>query len=187
LIGMNEALLNFLGEDIGTKRGRQFSLEVMDLMRERLVNYQKETGNIYNLEATPAESTAYRLAQKDRGLYPDIITAGTKKVPYYTNSTQLPVNYTDDIFETLKLQDELQCKYTGGTVQHLFLGEEISDIETVKNLIKKIFEKNRLPYITFTPTFQFVLSMAMSRASILLVPSVQLNSPVRFILEWLDI
>jgi len=153
LIGMNEALLNFLGEDIGTKRGRQFSLEVMDLMRERLVNYQKETGNIYNLEATPAESTAYRLAQKDRGLYPDIITAGTKKVPYYTNSTQLPVNYTDDIFETLKLQDELQCKYTGGTVQHLFLGEEISDIETVKNLIKKIFEKNRLPYITFTPTF----------------------------------
>jgi len=89
------------------------------------------------LEATPAESTAYRLAQKDRKLYSDIITAGTKKVPYYTNSTQLPVNYTDDIFESLKLQDELQCKYTGGTVQHLFLGEEVSDIETVKNLIKR--------------------------------------------------
>jgi ribonucleoside-triphosphate reductase len=153
IVGMNEALLNFLGEDIGTKKGRQFALEVMDLMRDRLIQYQKDTGNIYNLEATPAESTTYRLAQKDRKLYPDIITAGTKKVPYYTNSTQLPVNYTDDIFETMKLQDDLQCKYTGGTVEHLFLGEEVSDTETVKNLIKKVFEKNHLPYITLTPTF----------------------------------
>ena len=151
--GMNEALLNFIGEDIGSKKGRQFALEVMDFMRAKLVEYQKETGNIYNLEATPAESTAYRLAQKDRKLYPEIITSGTKKIPYYTNSTQLPVNYTDDIFEELKLQDELQCKYTGGTVEHIFIGEEISDIETLKSLIKKSFEKNRLPYITVTPTF----------------------------------
>nr|MBP6914196.1 ribonucleoside triphosphate reductase [Candidatus Parcubacteria bacterium] len=128
-------------------------LEVMDFMRARLVEYQKETGNIYNLEATPAESTSYRLAQKDRKLYPEIITSGTKKIPYYTNSTQLPVNYTDDIFEELKLQDDLQCKYTGGTVEHIFIGEEISDIETVKSLIKKAFENNRLPYITITPTF----------------------------------
>ncbi|RLC40260.1 MAG: ribonucleoside triphosphate reductase [Candidatus Nealsonbacteria bacterium] len=153
LVGMNECLLNFLGENIASEKGRKFALEVMDFMRERLVKYQEETGNIYNLEATPAESTAYRLALKDKEKYPDIITAGTKEVPYYTNSTQLPVNYTDDIFEALKLQDELQCKYTGGTVLHLFLGERIQDIETVKKLIKKIFENFHLPYITLTPTF----------------------------------
>ena len=153
ICGMNEALLNFMGEDIGSKKGRAFALEVMDFMRDKLLGYQKETNSIYNLEATPAESTSYRLAQKDRKLYPEIITLGTKKVPYYTNSTQLPVNYTDDIFEELKLQDDIQCKYTGGTVEHLFIGEEISDIETVKTLVRKIFEKNRLPYITITPTF----------------------------------
>jgi ribonucleoside-triphosphate reductase len=153
ICGMNEALLNYMGEDIGSKKGRQFALEVMDFMRSKLVEYQTSTNSIYNLEATPAESTSYRLAQKDRKLYPEIITLGTKKVPYYTNSTQLPVNYTDDIFEELKLQDDIQCKYTGGTVEHLFIGEEISDIQTVKTLIKKVFEKNRLPYITLTPTF----------------------------------
>ena len=151
--GMNEALLNFMGVDVGSKKGRTFTLEVMDFMRGKLVEYQKETNSIYNLEATPAESTSYRLAQKDRKLYPDIITMGTKKVPYYTNSTQLPVNYTDDIFEGLKLQDDIQCKYTGGTVEHLFIGEEITEIETVKTLVRKIFEKHRLPYVTITPTF----------------------------------
>ncbi|MDD2696857.1 MAG: ribonucleoside triphosphate reductase [Candidatus Pacebacteria bacterium] len=153
LVGMNEALLNFLGENIASKRGRIFALEVMDFMRKKLVKYQEETGNIYNLEATPAESTAYRLALHDKELYPDIIAAGTKKVPYYTNSTQLPVNYTNDLFEALKLQDEIQVKYNGGTVLHLFSGERISDTQTVKSLIKKIFENFRLPYITFTPTF----------------------------------
>jgi anaerobic ribonucleoside-triphosphate reductase len=153
ICGMNEALLNFMGEDIGSKKGRMFTLEVMDFMRSILVKYQSETNNLYNLEATPAESTAYRLAQKDRKIYPDIITLGTKKVPYYTNSTQLPVNYTDDIFEEIKLQDDIQCKYTGGTVEHIFVGEELSDIETVKSLVRKIFENNRLPYITITPTF----------------------------------
>ncbi len=153
LVGMNEALLNFLGENIATRRGRKFALEVLDFMRKRLVKYQKETGNIYNLEATPAESTAYRLAQKDKERYPDIITAGTKKVPYYTNSSQLPVNYTDDVFEALKLQDELQCKYTGGTVLHIFLGERIQSGEGVKKLVRKVFEKFKLPYITITPTF----------------------------------
>ncbi|XOB41482.1 MAG: anaerobic ribonucleoside-triphosphate reductase [Candidatus Nealsonbacteria bacterium] len=153
LVGMNEALLNFIGENTGSKRGRKFALEVLDFMRKKLVKYQKATENIYNLEQTPAESTAYRLALKDKEKYPEIITAGTKKVPYYTNSTQLPVNYTDDIFEALKLQDEIQCKYTGGSVLHLFLGERISDIQTVKNLIKKVFENFRLPYITLTPTF----------------------------------
>jgi len=153
LVGMNEALLNFIGENIGSIRGRRFAIEVLDFMRKRLVKFQKETGNIYNLEQTPAESTAYRLALVDKEKYPDIITAGTKKVPYYTNSTQLPVDYTNDILEALKLQDEIQCKYTGGSVLHLFLGERISDIQTVKNLIKKIFEKFKLPYITLTPTF----------------------------------
>ena len=153
LVGMNEALLNFIEDNIASKRGRRFALEILDFMREKLVKYQKETGNIYNLEATPAESTAYRLALKDKEKYPDIITAGTRKVPYYTNSTMLPVNYTDDIFEALKLQDEIQCKYTGGVVLHLFLGERVSNIQTVKSLIKKIFENFRLPYITLTPTF----------------------------------
>ena len=153
LMGMNEALLNFLGENIASKRGRKFALEVLDFMRERLVKYQKETGNLYNLEATPGEGTSYRQARTDREKYPDIITAGTKKVPYYTNSSQLPVNYTDDIFEALKLQDELQCRYTGGTVLHLFLGERVSDFQMAKNLVKKIFENFKLPYITLTPTF----------------------------------
>jgi ribonucleoside-triphosphate reductase len=153
LIGMNESLLNFIGENIASRRGRNFTLEVLDFMRKKLVKYQEETGNIYNLEQTPAESTSYRLALKDKEKYPNIITAGTKKVPYYTNSSQLPVNYTDDIFEALKLQDELTCKYNGGSVLHLFLGERISDIQTVKNLVKKIFENFELPYITLTPTF----------------------------------
>lgn len=153
LMGMNEALLNFIGDNIASKRGRRFTLEVLDFMRERLVEYQKETGNLYNLEATPGEGTSYRQARADKERYPDIITAGAKNVPYYTNSTQLPVNYTDDVFEALKLQDELQCKYTGGTVLHFFLGEKISDIQVVKELIKKTFANFHLPYITLTPTF----------------------------------
>ncbi len=153
LVGMNECLLNFIGKDIASNQGRKFALEVMDFMRKRIINYQEETGNIYNLEATPAESTSYRLALKDKELYPDIITAGTEKKPYYTNSTQLPVGYTDDIFEALDLQDEIQSKYNGGTVLHLFLGEKISDINILKKLIKTIFSKYTLPYITITPTF----------------------------------
>jgi len=153
LMGMNEALLNFIGENAASKRGRRFAIEVLDFMREKLVKYQKETGNLYNLEATPGEGTSYRQAKIDKERYPDIITAGTKEVPYYTNSSQLPVNYTNDIFEALKLQDELQCKYTGGTVLHLFLGERISDPLIARNLIKKIFENFHLPYVTLTPTF----------------------------------
>lgn len=153
LVGMNECLLNFIGADIGSQRGRRFALEILDFMRQQLVGYQKETGNLYNLEATPAEGTSYRLALKDKEEYPNIITAGTKETPYYTNSTMLPVNYTDDIFEALKLQDDIQTKYTGGVVLHFFLGEQISDIQAIKNLIKKIFGKFRLPYITLTPTF----------------------------------
>ncbi len=153
LMGMNESLLNFIGENIASKRGRRFALEVLDFMRERLVKYQEETGNMYNLEATPGEGTSYRQAKTDKEKFPDIITSGTKKVPFYTNSSQLPVNFTDDIFEALKLQDELQCRYTGGTVLHLFLGERISDIQSVKNIVKKVFENFHLPYLTITPTF----------------------------------
>lgn len=152
LIGMNEALLNLIGVGIGTAKGKKLALEILDFMRERLVKYQEETGNMYNLEATPAESTSYRLAGKDKKQFPDIIVAGEKE-PYYTNSTQLPVNYTDDLFEALKIQDDLQTKYTGGTVLHGFVGERISDGETVKRLVKKVFENFRLPYFTITPTF----------------------------------
>jgi len=153
IVGMNEALLNFIGENIGSKKGSVLALEIMDFMRKRLLKYQEETDNLYNLEATPAESTAYRLAQKDREQYPDIITAGTKDVPYYTNSTQLPVGYTDDIFEALSLQDDIQCAYNGGTVMHLFAGERLSGVEAVKRLIKNVFVKFSLPYVTITPTF----------------------------------
>jgi len=115
LIGMNEALLNFLGVNLASSKGLAFAEEVLDFMRDRITAYQQETGNLYNLEATPAEGTSYRLALKDKKKYPDIITAGEKE-PYYTNSTQLPVNYTDDLFEALRLQDPLQTRYTGGTV-----------------------------------------------------------------------
>jgi len=153
IVGMNEALLNFLDEDITTEKGRKFALEVLDFMREKIIKFQEETGNLYNLEATPAEGTSYRQAKTDKEKYPDIITAGTAEIPYYTNSTHLPVGFTDDVFEALKLQDELQIKYTGGTVCHLFLGEKISDPNMAKSMVKKVCEKFRLPYITLTPTF----------------------------------
>ncbi len=153
LIGMNEMLLNFLGENITQKNGRKFALEVLDFMRDKMIKFQEETGNLYNLEATPGEGTSYRQAKADKEKYPDMITAGTKEVPYYTNSTHLPVDYTADPFGALKLQDELQSKYTGGTVLHLFLGEKISDPQMAKNLVRKVFEKFHLPYITLTPTF----------------------------------
>ncbi len=153
LIGMNEALLNFMGKDVGGRKGKAFALEVMKFMRDKLIEYQEETGNLYNLEATPGEGTAYRLALKDKKEHPDIITAGTEEVPYYTNSTQLPVNYTDDPFEALSKQDELQAMYTGGTVEHLFLGERIHDPDQAKKLIRKVFQKFELPYVSLTPTF----------------------------------
>jgi ribonucleoside-triphosphate reductase len=153
IIGMNEALLNFTGDDITTEKGKKFALEIMDFMRDKMVKFQEETGNLFNLEATPGEGTSYRQAKTDKEKYPDIITAGTKEAPYYTNSTQLPVGFTDDIFEALKLQDDLQVKYTGGTVLHIFLGEKISDPNMAKSLVKKICENYSLPYITLTPTF----------------------------------
>jgi len=152
IVGMNEALLNFMGKDLTTPEGQEFAIEIMHYLREIMIEFQKETGNFYNLEATPAEGASYRLARLDKERYPDIITAG-KDVCYYTNSTQLPVGFTDDIFECLDLQDELQSLYTGGTVQHLYLGESINDINVCKNLIKRIFENYKMPYISITPTF----------------------------------
>ncbi|NDK08466.1 hypothetical protein EOM39_04445 [Candidatus Gracilibacteria bacterium] len=153
--GMNEAILNFTHgkEDISTKSGKKMAIEIMDYMRSKLKEYQEETGNLYNLEATPAEGTTYRFAREDRKQIPDIIQAGTEKAPYYTNSTQLPVGFTDDAFEALDYQDDLQCKYTGGTVLHLYLGEKVTDGNACKNLVKKVIENYRLPYITITPTF----------------------------------
>lgn len=152
LVGMNECCLNFLGKDIGSEQGLAFSLEIMHFLRDLMVEFQEETGHSYNLEATPAEGTSYRLARLDKQRFPDIIQSGVDE-PQYTNSSQLPVTYTDDIFECMDLQDELQSLYTGGTVQHLYLGERIEDIETAKTLIRSIFNKYKMPYISLTPTF----------------------------------
>jgi ribonucleoside-triphosphate reductase (formate) len=154
LNGMNEACLNFLGPEynIGTPEGKEFAEEILEFMKNRLSDYQEETGQMYNLEATPAEGVSYRLAKVDKQKHPDIITQG-KKDPYYTNSSQLPVDFTTDLFEALDLQDSLQTKYTGGTVLHGFIGEEITDTETCKQLVRKIAENYHLPYFTITPTF----------------------------------
>jgi len=158
LVGMNEACLNFFGRNIATAEGQKFTLKVLDFMRKKLLEFQKETGNNYNLESTPAEGTSYRLAKIDKNRYPDIVCANdnglkSKGEPFYTNSTQLPVNYTDDIFEALDLQDEIQSKYTGGTVFHTYAGERIQNPASVKTLVHKICTKYHLPYLTFTPTF----------------------------------
>lgn len=154
LIGMNEAIQNLFGKEsnLTSKEGQEFAIKTLNYMRNVIKDIQEETGHYYNLEATPAEGTSYRLAKQDKERFPDIIASGDK-VPYYTNSSQLPVGYTDDIFETLDLQDELQSLYTGGTVLHLYLGERVKDTQTTKELIKKIFTKYKLPYISITPTF----------------------------------
>ncbi len=158
LVGMNEACENLTSKNIGTDEGREFALKVMDYMRNMISNFQKETGNNYNLEATPAEGTTYRLARLDKQKFDAIKCANQHEYengakPFYTNSTQLPVNYTDDIFELLDKQDELQTKYTGGTVVHIFAGERVYDTKVVKNLVKKVCENYKLPYFTFSPTF----------------------------------
>jgi len=158
IIGMNEACLNFMGTDITTAAGQQFALKVMDHMRAVLAAIQADSGAIFNLEATPGEGTSFRLAMLDKKKHPGIVCANeadTRRgaAPYYTNSTQLPVQFSDDLFETLQLQDELQTRYTGGTVLHVFLGEEITDHAALKGLVRKIATDYRLPYFTLTPTF----------------------------------
>jgi len=161
IIGMNEALLNFapVRKNIATPEGREFALTVLDYMRNKVLDYQGKTNHLYNLEATPAEGVTRRLSRIDKDKYQDIIVANEMAVqnqgaaPYYTNSSQLPVNHTQDIFEALDLQDDLQIKYTGGTVLHGFIGEALPSVEAVKSLVKKIAYKYHLPYFTITPTF----------------------------------
>jgi ribonucleoside-triphosphate reductase len=154
VIGMNEACTNFLGSNIGTDKGLEFALKIMDYLRERLIEFQELTGNNYNLEATPAEGTSYRLALLDKQSFPGIKSASDDgNSPFYTNSTQLPVNFSEDVFEVLDLQDELQTKYTGGTVLHIFGGERLEHSQSVKNLVKSVCNNYRLPYFTFSPTF----------------------------------
>lgn len=158
ILGMHEACINFIGEGIASEKGLAFSVKVMDHIRRQMEKIQEQTDEMFNLEATPGEGTTYRFAIMDKQRYPDIICANENeyregKDPFYTNSTHLPVNYTDDLFEALELQDQLQTRYTGGTVLHLFLGEQISDSEIVKNMVKKVAMNYRLPYFTITPTF----------------------------------
>jgi ribonucleoside-triphosphate reductase len=161
IIGMNDAVLNLMNKSIGDPEGKAFAEEVMDHIREKIADFQEETGNIFNLEATPAEGASYRLARIDKETYPDIRVynqevyrkAGGSVEPYYTNSTQLPVGFTTDVFEALDLQDTLQTKYTGGTVFHIFLGEDHPDPQATKHLIRKVAESYKLPYYTITPTF----------------------------------
>lgn len=153
IIGMHECLLNMKKIGIETVAGQRFAVKVMRFLRDKLREFQTETGHVFNLEATPAESVATRLAQIDRQKYPEIKTAGTTINPYYTNSTQLPVNFTDDLFTMIQLQDELQSLYTGGTVAHFYTGEKLDDVDAIKELIRKVFAKYRLPYISITPTF----------------------------------
>ena len=153
--GINEMIRNFTNdqEDITTDWGREFAKKLLTHMREKLVAFQEETGNMYNLEATPAEGTTYRFAREDQKRYPDIIQAGTKEAPYYTNSSQLPVGFTDDPFVALDYQDELQTQYTGGTVLHLYMSERISSSEACKNLVRRVLENYRLPYVSVTPVY----------------------------------
>ena len=158
LNGLNEACLNFLGCDISTRAGKKFGIFVLDHMRNKLSDFQEETGNFYNLEATPAEGTTYRFAKEDKLRFPEIIQAGTEDAPYYTNSSHLPVGYTDDPFFALEHQDELQKKYTGGTVLHMFLGERLNEWKACRNFVKKIAENFHLPYYTVTPTFSICKS-----------------------------
>ncbi|MBQ4095361.1 MAG: ribonucleoside triphosphate reductase, partial [Oscillospiraceae bacterium] len=157
LVGMNEVGLNakWLRADLTNEKTQQFTKDVLNHMRERLSDYQVEYGDLYNLEATPAESTSFRLAKHDLKHFPDIITAGREegKTPYYTNSSHLPVGYTEDIFTALDIQDELQTLYTSGTVFHAFLGEKLPDWKSAANLVKKIAENYKLPYYTLSPTY----------------------------------
>jgi len=153
--GLNEMIRNFSGDadDVTTDAGRALAIRLLDHVRGRITCYQEETGHLYNLEATPAEGTTYRFAKEDRKRFPEILQAGTDENPYYTNSSQLPVGYTDDPFEALTMQDELQCKYTGGTVLHLYMTEALSSGDACRKLVQRALENFRLPYITITPTF----------------------------------
>ncbi len=152
LVGMNECSLNFMGKSIADPEGKAFAEELLDHLRKRMADYQEDTGELFNLEATPAESTSYRLAKHDKTHYPEIITAGTDE-PYYTNSTQLPADYTEDLFDALDHQESLQSRYTGGTVFHMFLGEAVDDWRALRDLVRAVSSRYRIPYYTVSPTF----------------------------------
>jgi len=153
--GLNECIRNFFNdeESIESPIGKAFAIEMLDHVRNRMIAYQEETGNLYNLEASPSEGATYRFARADRSRFPDMIQAGTPAAPYYTNSSQLPVSMTEDPFSALVHQEELQRKYTGGTVFHLYMNERISSAEACKQIVKRTLERFRVPYITITPTF----------------------------------
>ncbi|MEI8242667.1 MAG: ribonucleoside triphosphate reductase [bacterium] len=179
LVGVNEAAVGLLGKDVGTPEGKGFAARVLDFMRDRLADYQVESGNFYNLEATPAEGTSYRLAKLDRKLYAEMATAGGRgSEPFYSNSTQLPVNYSSDIFHVLDLQDELQKRYTGGTVQHIFLGEAVSDPQAVKSFVRTVCHNYRLPYFTLTPTFSVCPSHGYLRGEVKSCPDCHTETEV---------
>jgi ribonucleoside-triphosphate reductase (formate) len=183
VVGMNEACLNLFGDNLGSREGISFASRVLDHMRDRLTEFQKETENFYNLEATPAESTSYRLARLDKKNYPDITCANEKEVangagPFYTNSTQLPVDYSSDIFKVLDLQNQLQPKYTGGTVQHIFLGEAAPDPVAVRNFIKKICESYEIPYFTLSPTFSVCPTHGYLKGEIAQCPDCQSKTEI---------
>ena len=152
LVGMNEACLNLIGKDITTNEGQELAKNTLEFMRQTLLKFQEETGNLYNLEATPAESTSYRLAMHDKKNFPDIITSGEDE-PYYTNSTQLPVGYTENLVEALDMQEPLQVKYTGGTVFHVMLGERIADWTACRNLVKMVCSNYKIPYVSISPIY----------------------------------
>lgn len=153
LCGMNEACINLIGKNIGTKEGKEVTIELMNFMNDILVKFQKQTGNLYNLEASPAESTSYRFAKLDKKMYSDIKVSGSETIPFLTNSTQLPVDFSDNMFEAIEHQNEIQSLYTGGTMFHTFIGEESPSPEIVASLVKKICENTKLPYFSITPTF----------------------------------
>jgi len=177
LCGMNECCLNFLGKDISSKEGTEFTVEVLKFMRDKLVEFQQETGSLYNLEATPAESTSYRLARLDKKMYRDIITAGEKE-PYLTNSTQLAVNNTDDVIAAVEHQNKIQPLYTGGTIFHTFLGEKVSSGEACKQLVKKIASNTQLPYFSITPTFSICPEHGYIRGEVTKCPQCGIETEV---------
>ncbi len=177
LNGMNEACINLLGKDITTPEGNQFAVEIMEFMNKVIQIFQEETGSLWNLEASPAEGAAYRFARLDKKMYGKIFTQGDEE-PYYTNSTQLPVGHTNDFFEALELQEKLQSLYTGGTVMHGFLGEEVGDVETCKALIKTAMEKSSIPYITITPTFSICPEHGYIKGEHFLCPTCNRESEV---------
>jgi ribonucleoside-triphosphate reductase len=178
LCGMHECALNFLGKGIDTPEGTEFTIEVLNFMREKTRSFQIETGNLYNLEATPAESTSYRFAKIDKEMYGDSIITSGKDQPFLTNSTQLPVDFTDDAVEAIEHQNKIQPMYTGGTMFHTFLGERMVNGEAAKRLVKKIAYNTRMPYFSITPTFSVCPSHGYLKGEVYACPECNAETEV---------